>query len=190
MLGTHLEKLYRECYTQSNVFWNYFSVLSHYDSLIGIPTIVLSSITSLSSLTNLTNNTNNDFITTLTLLTPLFAILSTILASLNQYLRYGERAQKAKSQAKVLSEIGRRIQLNKLLIQNDVDLNKNFLLRLTEEIYKELDVFGREIEELPLEFRSILSSISEQGETDTRPSSHNSNTILTADALEEKQDVC
>ncbi len=179
LLLLHLNKLHIECHNQSKVFWNYFSVLSHYDSLLGIPTIVLSSITSLSALTNLSGKTENNFINALNLLTPLLAITSTILASLNQYLRYSERAQKAKNQAKMLSEIGRRIQYTK----TKLDAENTDLSKLTDDIYKELDIFGREMEELPQELRSILHSISIQEETEVQSLSHNLNTTQISDEL-------
>jgi signal transduction histidine kinase len=181
LIFRHLEVLRRECSQQSKIFWAYYYKLSYYDSLISIPNIVLSSITGLSSLSALTpNSTDSEVINSLSLLTPVFAITATILASLNKYFRYGERAQKAKSQAKTLTEIDRRIQRNIILSDTDMEVNRNLITRIIEDIYRELDTWDHVLEEKPEELLSILNSFNEEKIIDSRSSSHNLNTKLNA----------
>lgn len=181
VIFNHLEALRRECSQQSKIFWGYYYKLSYYDSLITIPNIVLSSITGLSSLSVLTpNSSESEVVNSLTLLTPVFAVTATILASMNKYFRYGERAQKAKSQAKTLSEIDRRIKRNIILSDTDIEFNHNLISRIIEDIYRELDTWDHDLEEKPEELLSILNSINEEKIIDSRLSSHNSNTRLNA----------
>lgn len=160
----HLYELRNQCTIQSKVFWDHYNRLSKYESLISIPTIVVSSLAGLSSLSNLTLDKNSESATALLTLTSILTVLSTILTSINKYLQYGERAVKAKNQAKGLSEISRSIQLNTILISNDVEIGRNTIMRMAEDVYKNLDILGRDLDEVPKNISEILLLISEQAE--------------------------
>ena len=190
LLVSHLQRLHKECVAQSTVYWNHYSNLSHYDSVISIPTLVISSITGLSSLSSFSSSQENEFTSALNKLTPILAIISTILASLNKYLRYGERAQKAKNQAKILTGIARRIQHDNLMLHNDMNLSKDLVARMTEDIYRELDIWGRDLDEVPKELRDLLNSISVPGEAVDSETSRNLSLVQNADEHLKRQESC
>jgi signal transduction histidine kinase len=61
-----------------------------------------------------------------------------------------------------------------------MEVNRNLITRIIEDIYRELDTWDHDLEEKPEELLSILNSFNEEKIIDSRSSSHNLNTKLNA----------
>lgn len=160
----HFVDLQNECEYQSKMFWRYYTLLSRYDSLITIPCIVLSAITSLiSSAQGVTDFTTcgKDKDSLLAFVTTIFAVTTTIMASLGKYFDYSQRALKSKQTAKSLAEMARQIRLKKILSMN-IEMSDTEVIHEIEDIYRNLDILGREIEDLPTTVKEMLTNIQKQ----------------------------
>jgi hypothetical protein len=163
---------------QSILYWKEYVILSRYESLISIPAIIISGLTGLTSLGNMTYINPTSL---LSVVTTILAVITTIITSLGKYFNYSERALRAKDQAKGLSEISRRIRLNNIIISNDTDLRRNAVLRMTDDIYKNLDILGRDVDDLPISIQSLMSSLQEEVEILNHEVDHNLKTERTVD---------
>lgn len=140
----HLLMIRNECRILGKSFWKYHELLSFYDSIITIPTIILTTVTGITSLSTISSLQN---------VTTVSAVIATLLSAIGKFFRYPERCEKIKSQAKTYDELYRHITVE-LLNRRDLDWTN----KIVDDVHKKIDLMRTDVEEMP----RIVTTISDK----------------------------
>ena len=95
--------------------------------LLGIPTVILTSLISAGIFTSMSENGNIDTIFINPLFIGLISILATILASLQTFLNYSENKEKHLNAARRLSSLKKEVQQNIITIEKTTEILNQFI---------------------------------------------------------------
>lgn len=141
-LMRQLQLMCDDCVLRKNMYWRMCYNFQRHNNYVSIPLLVLSSITGLTSVSQVSSDTANPTVLWVTAAT---GTLSTFIAALQRYLRFGERGEQCKILAKRYADLARKI---------DIKLDQFNSGALPEWGIKELGQFA---EEMVQEFAKLLN---------------------------------
>lgn len=131
-----------------NAFWEMYYAMSRRNNYVSIPLLLASSLTGLTSVSSASSSGSN---AGLMWVTATLGTVSSFLAALQRYLRYGERAENARNLAKSYGDLARRIEITLDLYQDGAN---NWTLqdlgKFAEEIVQEMRKLLTETQDMPL----------------------------------------
>ena len=131
-----------------NAFWEMYYAMSRWNNYVSIPLLLASSLTGLTSVSSASSSGSNSG---LMWVTASLGTISSFLAALQRYLRYGERAENARNLAKSYGDLARRIEITLDLYQDGANnWTVQDLGKFAEEIVQEMRKLLTETQDMPL----------------------------------------
>ena len=146
-LPYHLWSVAIDCKFKKNSYWRYHNYLKFKSTFISIPLLISSTASGFFSVSQLNSNNENIaiFLTTI-------SIITAILATLQKFLRYSERAENAKDIAKNYARLARKIENTMVLIESDaVKMPPDEFIKFINNIQIDCDLLLQETNEVPTE---------------------------------------
>lgn len=131
-----------------NAFWEMYYAMTRRNNYVSIPLLLSSSLTGLTSVSSASSSGSN---AGLMWVTATLGTVSSFLAALQRYLRYGERAENARNLAKSYGDLARRIEITLDLYQDGAnEWTVQDLGRFAEEIVQEMRKLLTETQDMPM----------------------------------------
>jgi hypothetical protein len=149
-LSFHLTSRILLCKKRREAFWEHYSKMRWRNNLIGIPLLILSSGTGVSSVAQIHSPSQ-----WLIILTTVLGVLSAFVTSLQRYMQYSERAEKARYLAKNYGRIATKIEDFIIFIESgSTKVEEESFNNFIKEMHKDIETLTQEADDMPATLRS------------------------------------
>jgi hypothetical protein len=144
----HLWYIALDCKKRRDAFWREYNKMKHWNNIVSIPLLFVTSITGVTSVANTTDTGSR----ALPVIISIFGVSSAILTALQKYFKYSERAENCKHLARNYGRISRKIENMMVLVESKaIKLEPNKFLTFMEDIQKDIDTLFAETDDCPKE---------------------------------------
>lgn len=144
-LPYHLWSISLDCKMKRDSYWRYYHELRKKSDVISIPLLIFSTATSFFSVSQL--NTNDQMIA---IMLTIVSIISAIIAGLQKFFRFSERAENAKDIAKNYARLGRKIENTMVLVESDaVKMPQEEFTKFINTVQYDSDLLLQETNDVP-----------------------------------------
>lgn len=154
-LPHHLWYMALDCKRRRDAFWRHHKHMRVKSNIIGIPLLILSSVSGITSVLQVGNVETGDRISmglSLPIAVSFFSVSAAILTALQKYFRYAERSEHSKHMAKNYARISKRIENNLVLIESAaIKMEPSTFLKFMEEVQKDTESLLQETDDMPKE---------------------------------------
>jgi len=148
-----------------DAFWEMYYAMTRRNNYVSIPLLLTSSLTGLTSVSSASSSGSPN--AGLMWATATLGTMSSFLAALQRYLRYGERAENARNLAKSYGDLARRIEITLDLYQDGANKwTVQDLGKFAEDIVQEMRKLLTETQDMPM--ASIKEETKRQLDSNTK----------------------
>jgi len=144
-LPYHLWSISLDCKMKRDSYWRYYHDLQKKSDVVSIPLLIFSTATGFFSVSQLNNNDQR-----IGILLTIVSIISAIIAALQKFFRFSERAENAKDIAKNYARLGRKIENTMVLVESDaVKMPQDEFTKFINTVQNDCDMLLQETNDVP-----------------------------------------